>query len=94
MYGQSPESMRSTATALFWLATSVGSYLGTLLVTMVNDLTKGEWLQDNINEGKLNYYYYWLVTGLQVLNLGYYMLCAKLYTSKPLEVVGDEIISS
>lgn len=37
MYDQLPESMRSTATALFWLATSVGSYLGTLLVTMVND---------------------------------------------------------
>ncbi|KAH7677232.1 Proton-dependent oligopeptide transporter family protein [Dioscorea alata] len=99
LYDQSPESMRSTAAALFWLAVSTGNYMGTLLVTLVNDLTKkkGDWLQNNINKGKLDYYY-WLVTGLQVLNLAYYVLCASFYKFKPLEVaevdkvfrVGDE----
>lgn len=85
LYDQAPESMRSTAVALFWLAGSIGNYMGTLLVILVNDFTKGEWLQNNINRGKLDYYY-WLVTGLQVINLGYYIICARFYTFKPLEV--------
>ncbi|XP_038976327.1 protein NRT1/ PTR FAMILY 3.1-like isoform X1 [Phoenix dactylifera] len=91
LYDQSPESMRSTAAALFWLAGSLGNYLGTLLVTLVHDYTKekGDWLQDNINRGKLDYYY-WLVTGMQVFNLGYYIICAMFYTFKPLEVAKPE----
>ncbi|KAJ3690495.1 hypothetical protein LUZ61_019659 [Rhynchospora tenuis] len=90
-YDQSPESMRSTATALFWLAASIGNYLGTALVTIVHNYTKnsGDWLQDDLNKAKLDNYY-WLVTALQVLNLGYYILCAKYYTMKPLEVLEDE----
>lgn len=91
LYDQAPESMRSTAAALFWLAISAGNYLGTLLVTLVHEYTKkrGDWLQDNINRGKLDYYY-WLVTGLQVLNLVFYVACATHYTFKPLEVVVNE----
>lgn len=88
LYDQAPESMRSTAAALFWLAMSIGNYMGTVLVTVVHHCTSkgGDWLQDNINRGKLDYYY-WLVTGLQVLNLGYYITCAMLYTYKPLETM-------
>ncbi|PKA58592.1 putative nitrite transporter [Apostasia shenzhenica] len=98
LYDQSPESMRSTAVALFCLAASAGNYGGTLLVTLVNDFTKsspeGNWLQSNINRGRLDYYY-WLVTGLQVFNLAYYLVCAKFYTFKPLEiVVGAENIAA
>jgi dipeptide/tripeptide permease len=90
-YDQSPESMRSTATALFWLAASIGNYLGTALVSIVHNYTKnrGDWLQDDLNKAKLDKYY-WLVTGLQVLNLGYYILCARYYTMKPLEGIEDE----
>ncbi|KAL0929026.1 hypothetical protein M5K25_000965 [Dendrobium thyrsiflorum] len=91
LYDQSPESMRSTAAALFWLSASVGNYGGTLLVTLVGDLTKktkqGSWLQNDINKGRLDYYY-WLVAGLQVLNFGYYLLCARFYRFKPLEIAG------
>ncbi|CAL9133237.1 unnamed protein product [Musa textilis] len=88
LYDQAPESMRSTAAALFWLAMSIGNYMGTFLVAVVHRCTsnRGDWLQDNINRGKLDDYY-WLVTGLQVLNLGYYITCAMLYTDKPLETV-------
>ncbi|XP_020274368.1 protein NRT1/ PTR FAMILY 3.1-like [Asparagus officinalis] len=91
LYDQSPESMRSTAVALFNLAASIGHYMGTALVTAVSKYTKkrGDWLQDDINRGKLDSYY-WLVTVLQVINLGYYLVCAKLYTYKTLEVDGVE----
>ncbi|KAL6619239.1 hypothetical protein ACP70R_034378 [Stipagrostis hirtigluma subsp. patula] len=77
LYDQAPESLRSTAAALYWLTNSMGSYLGTLLVTVVHDKTRGsgQWLEDNLNRGKLDNYY-WLVVVLQTLNLIYYFVYA------------------
>lgn len=90
LYDQAPESMRSTAAALFWMAISAGNYMSTLLVTLVHKFSKGEdgsnWLpDDNLNKGRLEYFY-WMITLLQVLNLVYYLFCAKFYTFKPLEI--------
>ncbi|KAH9771859.1 protein NRT1/ PTR FAMILY 3.1 [Citrus sinensis] len=89
-YDQAPESMRSTATALFWTAISVGNYFSTFLVTLVHKFSAGpngsNWLPDNnLNKGKLEYFY-WLITLLQVANLIYYIFCAKMYTFKPIQV--------
>ncbi|KAL5994598.1 hypothetical protein ACLOJK_024651 [Asimina triloba] len=83
-YDQAPESMRSTATALFWTSISAGNYVNTLLVTMIHRFT--DWLPDNnLNRGKLEYFY-WVITVLQVANLIYYALCCKFYTFKPIQV--------
>ncbi|XP_020570870.1 LOW QUALITY PROTEIN: protein NRT1/ PTR FAMILY 3.1-like [Phalaenopsis equestris] len=96
LYDQAPESMRSTAAALFWLSASVGNYGGTLMVTLISEFTKktkqGNWLQNDINRGRLDYYY-WLVAGLQVFNFGYYLVCATFYRFKPLEIAaaGEKI---
>lgn len=92
LYDQSPESMRSTAAALFWIANSLGNYIGTLIVTLVHNYTgqNNNWLPDrNLNRGRLDYYY-WLVTGIQVVNLVYYIICAWIYTYKPLEEAIEE----
>ncbi|TVU19369.1 hypothetical protein EJB05_35514, partial [Eragrostis curvula] len=91
LYDQAPESLRSTAAALYWLTMAIGSYLGTLLVTIVHEKTRGsgQWLQDNLNRGKLDNYY-WLVVALQLINLVYYFVCVKYYTFKPLEMVGGD----
>ncbi|KAK4272420.1 hypothetical protein QN277_020982 [Acacia crassicarpa] len=91
LYDQSPESMKSTASALYSIATAIGSYIGTIMVSLVHDYSgKGSnWLPDrNINRGKLDYFYF-LVGGIQVLNVIYYLICACLYTYKPLEEVGE-----
>ncbi|WVZ98535.1 hypothetical protein U9M48_043964 [Paspalum notatum var. saurae] len=93
LYDQAPESMRSTAAALYWLTFSMGSYLGTLLVTIVHEKTQrtGQWLPDNLNRGKLDNYY-WLVVVLEVVNLIYFFICVKYYTFKPLEMdSGEEV---
>ncbi|KAG0448488.1 hypothetical protein HPP92_027799 [Vanilla planifolia] len=94
IYDQSPESMRSTAAALFWLSAAVGNYGGMLLVTLVSNFTKkskhGNWLQNDINMGRLDYYY-WLVACLQVLNFAFYLVCARFYRFKRVEIAGDEI---
>lgn len=92
LYDQSPESMRSTAAALYWIAISMGNYIGTLLVSLVHKYTGQEnnWLPDrNLNRGKLDNYY-WLVTVIQVINLVYYVICAWFYTYKPLEEAKEE----
>ncbi|KAK1416150.1 hypothetical protein QVD17_31938 [Tagetes erecta] len=91
LYDQAPESMRSTAAALFWMAISAGNYMSTLLVTLVHKFSEGadgsNWLpDDNLNKGRLEYFY-WMITLLQVINLVYYLVCARFYTFKPLEVV-------
>ncbi|KDO69970.1 hypothetical protein CISIN_1g008096mg [Citrus sinensis] len=90
LYDQAPESMRSTATALFWTANSIGNYVSTLLVTLVHKFSAGpngsNWLPDNnLNKGKLEYFY-WLITLLQVVNVIYYFFCAKIYTFKPIQM--------
>ncbi|KAK7275242.1 hypothetical protein RIF29_16351 [Crotalaria pallida] len=97
-YDQAPESMRSTAVALFWTSISIGNYVSTLLVTLVHKFTKGpngaNWLPDkNLNKGKLEYFY-WLITILQFINLIYYLFCAKFYTYKPIQVHDKEDNSS
>ncbi|XP_060214864.1 protein NRT1/ PTR FAMILY 3.1 [Lycium barbarum] len=97
-FDQAPESMRSTATALFWTSISAGNYLSTLLVSLVHKVTTGpggtNWLPDNnLNKGKLEYFY-WLITILQVLNLIYYLFCARLYTFKPIQMEKTEDLES
>ncbi|KAL8532059.1 hypothetical protein ACS0TY_008605 [Phlomoides rotata] len=71
-YDQAPESMRSTATTLFWLSISAECYMSILLVTLVHKFSArvdgSNWLPDtNLNRGKLEYFY-WLITLLQLLN--------------------------
>ncbi|XP_043716979.1 protein NRT1/ PTR FAMILY 3.1-like [Telopea speciosissima] len=92
LYDQAPESMRSTAAALYWTAISMGNYFSTVLVTLVHTITKGSWLQDNLNKGKLEYFY-WMISLLQVLNLIYYLFCAKFYSWKPIQLHQKEIDS-
>ncbi|XP_061369922.1 protein NRT1/ PTR FAMILY 3.1-like [Gastrolobium bilobum] len=91
LYDQSPESLRSSAMALFCFSISVGSYLGTVLVSLVHKCTSKErnWLPDrNLNRGRLEYFYL-LLSGIQVINLIYYVICAWFYTSKPLEEITE-----
>ncbi|CAA2985749.1 NRT1 PTR FAMILY -like [Olea europaea subsp. europaea] len=91
LYDQSPESMRSTAAALYWIAIAIGNYISTIMVSSVHKYTGEEsnWLADrNLNRGRLENYY-WLVTVVQVVNLIYYVICAWFYTSKPIEVLNE-----
>ncbi|CAH9105344.1 unnamed protein product [Cuscuta epithymum] len=104
---QSPESMRSTAAALNSLTFALGNYMGTLVVSLVHNYTgtEGNWLPDrNLNRGRLENFY-WLITGIQVLNLVYYVTCAMFYRYKPLgedvgcdegdvELAKDKVVSA
>lgn len=84
-YDQSPDAMRSLCSALSLLTTSLGSYLSTLIVTIVTAITtsggQSGWIPDDLNKGHLDYFFL-LLAGLSVLNLVVYVFCAKRYKKK------------
>ncbi|KAL7082043.1 hypothetical protein ACP275_14G076000 [Erythranthe tilingii] len=84
-YEQAPDAMRSLCSALQLTTVALGSYLSTLLVTIVTKVStrngKLGWIPDNLNYGHLHYFY-WLLAVLSVLNLGVFLVVAKWYTYK------------
>ncbi|XP_052180495.1 protein NRT1/ PTR FAMILY 2.11-like isoform X2 [Diospyros lotus] len=85
-YKQFPENMRSIAGSFFFCGMAASSYLSGFLVSMVHRTTKGnknggEWLPEDLNKGRLDYFYY-MVAGLGVLNLGYFLVCSIWYRYK------------
>ncbi|KAI3440891.1 uncharacterized protein J3R85_002921 [Psidium guajava] len=64
---EAPERMKSMSTGLFLSAISMGFFLSSLLVSLVDKVTKDSWLKSNLNQGKLNNFY-WMLVVLAVLN--------------------------
>ncbi|KAL6274647.1 hypothetical protein ACE6H2_025339 [Prunus campanulata] len=80
-YSQFPKSMSSIAVALLSLGFGFGSLVGSLVVSIVDDVTKKDgvsWVSSNVNMGHYDYYY-WLLTAMSVVNVFYFLLCSWLY---------------
>ncbi|KAM7479974.1 hypothetical protein LguiA_028187 [Lonicera macranthoides] len=100
-YKQFPENMRSFGGSFLACAFAMSSYLSSLLISIVHRVTRndrgGNWLAEDLNKAKLDYFYY-MVAGLEVLNLGYFLVCAKWYkykgTSRDELEVGMEKVKS
>ncbi|XP_030493939.2 protein NRT1/ PTR FAMILY 2.11 [Cannabis sativa] len=84
-YKQFPENMRSIAGSLFFCGLAGSNYLSSFLITIVHRTTegsaKGNWLAEDLNKGRLDYFYY-MVAGLGTITLGYFLVCAKWYKYK------------
>lgn len=84
-YDQSPDSMRSLCTALGLLTSAFGSYLSSLILTVVTYFTTMDggdgWITDDLNEGHLDYFF-WLLAGLSILNAAVYVFSAVSYKQK------------
>lgn len=85
-YKQFPENMRSIGGSLFYCGMAGASYLSSLLISIVHKTTSkesetGDWLSQDLNKGRLDYFYY-VVAGLGCLNLIYFMMCARWYKYK------------
>uniref|UniRef100_A0A0C9RQ53 TSA: Wollemia nobilis Ref_Wollemi_Transcript_3673_2154 transcribed RNA sequence n=1 Tax=Wollemia nobilis TaxID=56998 RepID=A0A0C9RQ53_9CONI len=91
-YSEAPVGMRSMATALSWTSMSLGYFLSTVLVDIVNAATKDitasrGWLRgNNLNRNHLNLFY-WLLACLSVLNFFNYLCWSRWYNYRP--VVGE-----
>lgn len=80
---ESPDSMRSISNSLMCLNVSVGSNLSTFIVNIVHSYTgkqgEADWLDNDINKGRLEYFYF-IIAGLAVLNMCYFIFFARRYS--------------
>ncbi|KAK9110881.1 hypothetical protein Scep_018400 [Stephania cephalantha] len=92
-YKQSLEGMQSFLTAMTYCSYSFGFYLSSLLVSLVNKISRktttsssssgGGWLSDNnLNNDRLDLFY-WLLAVLSFINFLNYLLCSKWYSYNP-----------
>ncbi|KDP24544.1 hypothetical protein JCGZ_25108 [Jatropha curcas] len=91
-----PETMRTVAGAIFFLSSSVASYLNTVLVNVVHHVTgkngKSPWLGGHdLNRIKIDNYFY-LIAGLATLNLLYFNLFSSRYLKNNVDIPMPESI--
>lgn len=81
-YSESPKNMASIAVTFATLGRSVGSVLASILMNLVDRITKngkqGSWVSTNINYAHYDYYCL-VLSGIGVINLMYYVACSKAY---------------
>uniref|UniRef100_A0A2K1YAZ3 Uncharacterized protein n=1 Tax=Populus trichocarpa TaxID=3694 RepID=A0A2K1YAZ3_POPTR len=91
-YSQFPKTMTSIAVALFSLGMAVGNLVASLIIGIVDDVTrrggKVSWVSDNLNKGHYDYYY-WLLSLLSLVNFFYYLLCSWAFGSEDREEYDD-----
>lgn len=81
---QAPDSMRSLGNALYLSTVAVGSFLSSLLVSIVTKVTynaNGGWIGNDLNQSHMDYFY-WLLAGLSFVNLFAFIIFAHMYTYK------------
>ena len=77
-YAEVSEGMRSLSTSLFIAELGLGSWISSLLVTIVQKTTGGDddgWILNNINQSKIDRFY-WLLAALSLVNFGLFLLAA------------------
>lgn len=83
-FTEAPLSMRSLATALSWASLAMGYYFSSVLVTLVNAVTKACGLRPWLYGKSLNHYhlerFYWVMCVLSGLNFLQYLFWANRYT--------------
>ncbi|XP_027083065.2 protein NRT1/ PTR FAMILY 1.2 isoform X1 [Coffea arabica] len=81
-YSEFPLSMKSIASTLFLLEMSVANLVASFLMNIIDKLSKRggkeSWISTNINKGHYDYYY-WVLAGLSMLNMIYFLTCTKAY---------------
>ena len=82
---QSPKSMKTMSTGLFLSTLSLGFFVSSFLVSVIDNVTGSSrspgWLADNINNGRLDYFY-GLLAILSLINFGVFMICAIWYKTQ------------
>ncbi|XP_023542266.1 protein NRT1/ PTR FAMILY 2.13-like [Cucurbita pepo subsp. pepo] len=82
-----PEHMRTMGNALSSCSIALSSYVSTALVLIVHRTTGGggdgraDWLADDLNKGRLDYFYY-IVAATAFFNFFLFLYCAKNYRYK------------
>ncbi|OWM70700.1 hypothetical protein CDL15_Pgr014373 [Punica granatum] len=81
-YREVPLRMRTMGFALYTSVFGVGGFLSALMISIIEATTRGHsWFSDNMNEARLDKYYWLLALGSALSLLLYIALC-KLYRSR------------
>lgn len=79
---ETPDGLKSFGSALYVASMSAGSYVSSLLVTIVMGITsKGDqigWISENLNKGHMDRFYF-LLAALNAVDLIFFVACAKRY---------------
>ncbi|GFS44906.1 major facilitator superfamily protein [Actinidia rufa] len=81
-FSEFPRSMSSIAANLFGVGMGAANLLSSFIMSTVNDLTRRggreSWVSSDINKGHLDYYY-WVLAGLSLVNILYFVVCSWAY---------------
>ncbi|CAD5119517.1 DgyrCDS8119 [Dimorphilus gyrociliatus] len=91
-YSQAPKSLKSVIMGINLMMTGLGSYLGSLLINVIKKATANDpWLPDDINKGKLEYFFF-LLAGLMALNFLIFIPVSKSYqyVTKETDELGED----
>ncbi|XP_052187933.1 protein NRT1/ PTR FAMILY 2.13 [Diospyros lotus] len=84
-YKEFPENMSSVANSLFFCTIAGANYLSSLMIAIVHGTTGGhdrpDWLTADINSGRVDYFYF-LIAGLGIVNLVYFLVVSRAYRYK------------
>lgn len=84
-YREFPENMKSIGGSFYCVGMAAGNYFYGFLIAMVHKTTEqaatGNWLPENLNKGRLDYFYY-LIAALSTLNAAVFLVCSNWYKYK------------
>ncbi|ONK62017.1 uncharacterized protein A4U43_C08F35940 [Asparagus officinalis] len=88
-YDQVPDNMRSLGMALYFSNVGVANFLGSMLITLVDNVTRrggnNSWFAKDLNGSRLDKFY-WLLAGINAVNLCVYIFVASRHTYKSVRV--------
>ncbi|RDD40601.1 Protein NRT1/ PTR FAMILY 8.2 [Trichoplax sp. H2] len=83
-YSEAPEELKGIMTGLYLLAIGLGGFIGPLVITIINAITydpkvvNSKWIPKNINNGHLDYYFYFLAV-FMLVNFLVYVIMTKFW---------------
>jgi len=81
-YDQVPSDLRSVGIALNLSIFGTGNFLSSFLISVIEKTTGGNgrysWFDNNLNRAHLDYFY-WLLAGMSVVRMAFYVYSAKSY---------------
>lgn len=83
-YDEATDGTRSISSAIFLSTIGIGSWISAAIVNVVSGVTGGEengWLRNDLNESRLDGFY-WILTVINGVNFLVYVWVAKRYRSR------------
>ena len=80
-FNESPESMKTFIVAIRGFFIGLGNWFGSISIILIQLITNGKWITNNLNNGHLEYYF-WMLACLTLCFLVHFLYCAIKYKYK------------